>query len=147
MKNTSIFIVILLAIGTVAVLASKGSNKGYIEGQFASNIYGIDYKWAYLHPDGGDEILDSCQITGNRFTLSCGVRKKEFPCKISYSGFKGISEVVLRPRQTIQLAIQVSPTTLMDMIEERIERMIAQQAHADSIARMDSIRKLMRSAY
>lgn len=131
MKDAAIFALLLLTLAGSALLAATDrSRKASVQGTFAPEFTGINYKWAYLRADKNGEILDSCLILEHKFTLSGEVPDKDFPCRITFSKQKAEIPIRLAPRHTVNLTLSANTTSEMDLqIEEAIE---------DALARLDS---------
>ncbi len=130
MKNTLIFLLLLLTIVGVTLLATRDtSRKATVNGIFAKEFEGIDYKWIYLRADSTGQTLDSCLIVDHRFTLGGEFDTEKLPCRIVIPASNFETSILLAARQEVELRIQPDP--------EYYSRM-AEQALREALARLDS---------
>lgn len=131
MKDTTIFALLLLVFTLSALLAARDTSRtAIVRGSFAPEFTNVNWKWAYLHPAGSDDILDSCLITEHRFTLSSDIPESDYPCRISFSRVPIEPSLHLSPRQTLEL--HISAGMRQELAEQHAE------AVREAIARLDS---------
>lgn len=130
MKNTTIFALLLTVIAGCALFAVRDNScKATVHVSFGPEFAGLDYKWAYLIDAATNDILDSCMVLNNRFSLSHDILTHELPCRIALPNFKFEEPLTLTPGKTI--AMNIRP----DMTLEELNRMTIENA----IARLDSL--------
>ncbi len=132
MKNTAIFLLAVAGILTAALFAARGTSRtASVEGCFAPEIRGVDYKWAYLTLEEEDTVLDSCLILENRFTLSGEMPEKRTSCRIFFRGIPVEKTLCLHPRQTLRL--NIAPDQTLKALTEQHEAAIR-----EALERLDS---------
>lgn len=109
MRNTTIFILLLLVLATAIIGAARRPRTATVAGAFDENIRKVDYRQAYLLPAVGDEILDSCLVIDRKFAFSEDIEGDSAIRRIRFSGLRIEPTVTLRPGRTVALNITVDP--------------------------------------
>lgn len=113
MKNSLIFglLVVMLICATIGATTNR-STSGTVEGLFEKNICRVNHQWAYLRDSVKNEILDSCLIINNKFTLTGQIPGNQYPCRITFSKLRIAPRLYLsRDRKT---ALTIASDTTRD---------------------------------
>lgn len=141
MKNSSIFILLLVVLVASGILAATDrSRMATVVGRFSDCLGGVDYKWVYLYDesDGSGEVqaLDSCLILDNGFTLRADVPCDSRDCRIVMPQIGYEAPVTLHPRRTLEANIAPEP---FERIAERELRAALARLDSTGVSLPDSV--------
>lgn len=109
MKNTIIFIVMLIAFVSSAIIAAEGPSESYVNVALEDGVSIKCYVYLTTERKRKRVVLDSCYVSGNRFSLTGKVGRKGERCRLEFAGSEYKPEFRLMPKCSLNINMIQDP--------------------------------------